>query len=156
MTACALGDVANDTALPPMTLAPPPALNLVGTCDDTKTLETWLQITSELRTTFQTTMNMAAVKQMPEIYTDVINLAAMRDSAFAVATPDCASEVGIKLGDAMSQAVSSLQAFANGDAPDLGNVVTNINAQIDAVAVAQNELINRMDSQFQQQVTVEP
>lgn len=154
---CAMGDVSNTTPLPPITLAPPPALKLVGTCDDTKTLETWLQVTTELRTNFQTLMNTAAVKEKVEVYGDVINLAALRDSAFAVETPDCAAETGIKLSDTMSQAVTAFQAFSNGDTSDLGNTIPEVNAQIDLVAAAQAELISRMDAQFQQgQATTEP
>ena len=62
MAGCALGEVSIATSLPPITLAAPPALQLVGTCEDTKTLENWLQITSELLSNFQTLMNTAAVK----------------------------------------------------------------------------------------------
>ncbi len=151
MAGCALGEVSIATSLPPITLAPPPALQLVGTCEDTKTLETWLQITSELLTNFQILMNTAAVKNQAEIYGDVLNLAALRDSALSVETPDCAAETGIKLGDTMSQVVTVFQLFANGDAPDLGNTIPDINAQLDAIAAVQIELISRMDSQFQQQ-----
>jgi hypothetical protein len=153
---CAIGEVSNATSLPPITLAPPPALRLVGTCDDTKTLETWLQTTNDLRINFQTLMNTAAAKDKAAMYGDVINLAALRDSTFTVETPDCAAETGIKLSDTMSQAVTAFQSFANGDTPDLGNTITEVNMQIDAVAAAQFELISRMEAQFQQQVTVEP
>jgi hypothetical protein len=155
-TGCALGEVSNVTPLPPITLAPPPALKLVGTCDDTKTLETWLQTTSELRINFQTLMNTAAAKDKVSMYEDVINLAALRDLAFAAEIPDCAAEAGIKLSDIMSQTVTAFQSFVNGDTPDLGNTITEVNAQIDAITAAQNELISRMDAQFQQQVTTEP
>jgi hypothetical protein len=153
---CALGEVSNVTPLPPITLAPPPALKLVGTCDDTKMLETWLQATSELRINFQTLMNTAAAKDKVAMYEDVINLAALRDSTFAVETPDCAAETGIKLSDSMSQAVTAFQSFTNGDTPDLGNTITEVNAQIDAIAAAQIELISLMEAQFQQQITAEP
>jgi hypothetical protein len=154
---CALGEASKVTSLPPITLAPPPALRLVGTCDDTKTLETWLQVTTELRTSFQTLMNTAAAKEKVEMYGDVINLAALRDSAFAVETPDCAAETSIKLGDTMDQAVTAFQAFSNGDNADLGNTILEVNAQIDQIAAAQAKLISRMDDQFQQaQATTEP
>jgi hypothetical protein len=158
ISGCALGEVSNATPLPPITLAPPPALRLAGTCDDTKILETWLQVTSELRTNFQTLMNIAAAKDKVAMYEDVINLAALRDAAFAAETPDCAAETGIKLSDTMSQAVLAFQLFANGDATDLGNTVTETNTQLDTIAAAQTELITRMDAQFQQQrqATTEP
>jgi hypothetical protein len=150
LSACALGDVAETTPLPPITLAPPPALNLVGSCTDVKALETWLQVSSELRDSFQTQMNAAAAKDRTELYTDVLNLAALRDSSFSVATPDCASELGMKLSDAMSQAVTAFQTFVNGDAPNLGNTVVDINTLLDAVQVAQLELITQMMTQFEQ------
>jgi len=151
ITACALGDVSNATPPPPITLAPPPALNLVGTCDETKTLENWLQVTSELRASFQTQMNATAAKSKAEMYADVLELAALRDSSFEVATPDCAAETGIKLSDAMSQTVTAFQMYVNGDTPDLGNTIADMNGQIDQIAAMQNDLIDRMNTQFQQQ-----
>lgn len=152
LSACALGDVVDTTPLPPLTLAPPPALNLVGSCDDTKTLETWLQVTSELRTNFQTQTNAAAAKPKNEMFSDVLNLAAMRDSSFSVETPDCAEETGMKLSDAMSQAVTALQTYVNGDVADLGNTVVEINALLDAVETEQAQLIERLNAQFQQRI----
>ena len=153
LSACALGDVVvNTTPLPPITLAPPPALNLVGSCDDTKALETWLQVSTELRENFQTQMNAAAAKNKNDMYADIVNMAALRDSSFGVATPDCAADAGMKLSDAMNQAVTAFQSYFNGDAPDLGNSVVNINNQLDSVQAAQIELIKQMDTQFQQQL----
>jgi len=153
LTACALGDVSNATPLPPITLAPPPALNLVGTCDDTKTLENWLQVSTTLRDNFQTQMNAAAAKSKAEMSVDIPGLAALRDSSFEAATPDCAAEAGIKLSDTMSQAVTAFQRYVNGETPDLGNTVVDINGQIDQISVMQNDLIERMNTQFQQQRT---
>jgi len=151
LNACALGDAINVSPLPPVTLAAPPALNLVGVCDDTKNLETWLQISTVLRDNFQTKMNTAAVKSKADMLVDVLSLAALRDSAFAAATPDCAAETAMKLGDTMNQAISAFQLYLNGSAPDLGNTITATNEQMDGVAAAQNDLIDRMTTQFQQQ-----
>jgi hypothetical protein len=158
LAACALGDVADATTLPPITLAPPPALNLEGSCDDTKPLETWLQITSELRANFQTQMNAAAAKNKGGMYGDVITLAALRDSAFDVPTPDCAAEVGIKLSDIMSQAVVAFQMFVNGQTSELNSTITDLNGQLDEVTGLQDELVDRLNTQFQQQLqeTTEP
>jgi hypothetical protein len=150
LSACALGDVVNTTPLPPITLAPPPALNLIGNCDDVKALETWLQVATELRENFQTQMNAAAAKNKNDMYADVGNLAALRDSGFSVATPDCAADAGLKLSDAMNQAVAAFQTYVNGDIPDLGNSIVDINNLLDNVQAAQIELIKRMDTQFQQ------
>src|SRR5689334_9838275 len=111
LSACALGDVVNTTPLPPITLAPPPALNLIGSCDDVKALETWLQVSTELRENFQTQMNEAAAKSKNDMYGDVANLADLRDSGFSVATPDCAADAGLKLSDAMNQAVAVFQTY---------------------------------------------
>jgi hypothetical protein len=152
LVACALGDVSSATSQPPITLAPPPALVLSGNCDDTKALEFWLQVTSQLVSDFQTQMNAAAAKPKIEMYTDVLNLAAIRDAAFAAPTPDCAQEAELTLSDAMSQAVSRLQAYFNGDVPDLGNIVTDANTKLDTVIAQQTELLNRLNAQFQQQV----
>ncbi len=152
LAACALGEVSDSTPLPSITLAPPPAINLQGSCDDTKNLENWLQVTSQLTASFQTNMNEAATKSRNEVYDDVLDLAALRDSAFAVVTPDCAQEAELTLSDAMGQAVSAFQAFANGDAPDLGTTIVDVNNRLDQVISEQTSLLSRMNSQFQQQL----
>ncbi|MEO8611872.1 MAG: hypothetical protein ABI690_28495 [Chloroflexota bacterium] len=151
LSACALGDVTvNTTPLPPITLPPPPALNLVGSCDDTKALETWLQVSTELRENFQTQMNAAAAKSKNDMYGDIINLSALRDSGFGVATPDCAADAGMKLSDAMNLAVGAFQSFFNStDSSNLDSTVVDINYKLDSVQATQIELVKRMDSQFQ-------
>jgi hypothetical protein len=150
LAACALTDVSNSTPLPPITLAPPPSVVMSGSCDTTKNLESWLQITSQLVTNFQTQMNAAAAKSKNEMYTDVYELAALRDAAFAVETPDCAEQSQLILSDAMGQAVTMFQAYVNGDVSDLGTIVADTNIKLDTVIVQQTELLSRMDSQFQQ------
>lgn len=150
-TACALADAVPATQPPPITLAPPPEMQFEGLCTNTKDLENWLQITSTLIEDFQSLMNTAAAKGRAEMYPDVIRLGAIRDSLFAVTTPDCASAAQLLLSDATNRAVSALQAFANGDAPDLGNAITDINGQLDQVIALQNVLLSQMNAQFQQQ-----
>jgi len=154
LSACALGDVEVETTpLPPITLEPPPALNLVGNCDDTKSLETWLQVSTELREEFQTLMNTTAAKNKNEMFADIQSMAALRDSGFSVATPDCAADAGLKLSDAMNQTVAAFQTFFNStDASSLESIVVDINYKLDSVQATQIELIKRMNTQFQQQL----
>lgn len=151
LAGCALADAVPPTPAPPITLAPPPEMRFEGACTNTKELENWLQITTNLVTDFQTLMNAAAAKSQGELYPDVIQLAAIRDSMFEVATPDCAADAQLLLSDAANRAVSALQAFSNGDIPELGNAITDTNTQLDQVIGIQNVLLNQMNAQFQQQ-----
>jgi hypothetical protein len=144
------------TPPPPITLTAPPDIQIGGLCDDTKTLEGWLEVTAPLTNRFQTEMNAAAAKSKADLFLDVISLAAIRDSVFATTTPDCALDAQLMLSDTMHQVVGALQAYFNGDRPDLGNVITEANAKLDEVISIQADLLNRMNAQFQQQRLITP
>lgn len=156
VSACALNEVSPVTPPPAMTLNPPPSLIFTGKCENTKDLETWLQITTGLIAQFQTRMNEAAGKDRNEAYPITLELVEVRNAAYGVATPDCASDAQLILSDAMNQAVGALQAYVNGTASDTVGIIAEVNNRLDQVTASQAELINRVNTQIQNQVQATP
>lgn len=150
LAACAIGDAGNPTPAPPVTLIPPPEITFRGNCAATRELEMWLQVSTRLATDFLATMNNAAAQNRAEMREAVFTMAALRDSAHQTTTPDCAVDAEILLSDAMNKAILAFQAFVNGDRPDLGNTVAEVNDQIEQVIAIQNELILRMETQIRE------
>ena len=156
LSACALGDVDNSAAPPPVTVLPPPALDFTGTCDNTKELESWLQTSTLITTDFQTRLNAAAAKSRADAHPDLIYLISARDSAFLAPAPDCAADVHLLLTDTLSRAVLTLQEYVNGTSTDISTQLAEINGLLDQIASAQGVLLTRMEAQFQQQLLVTP
>ncbi len=161
MGACALGDTPKPTptALPPLTLTPPPALTFAGDCNFTPKLEEWLQLTTQLLADFQTAMNSASTLSRPEAYDKVTLMAALRDSAAAAPAPDCAATVHVALVDAFNQGVSALQSYVNGETTDTSKTIAAVNNQLDQIAATQKQLTERMQNQYQtlaRQLTLTP
>lgn len=151
LAACAISDVST-TPPPALTLNAPPSLNFSGNCNNSKDLENWLQITTGLVSDFQTTMNEAAGKNRSEAYQPTVALLALRDTAYVVSTPDCATDLELALSDAMNQAVTALQQFVNGTVSDVSSTIADINTRLDQITVSQNELIQRLNTQIANQV----
>jgi hypothetical protein len=151
LAACAMTDVSNTTPPPALTLNAPPSLNFSGTCDQTKELEDWLQITTGLVTKFQTKMNEVAGMNRNDAYPPTLELVAMRDSSYSVMTPDCATDLELSLSDAMNRAVLALQEYVNGASSDISSAVAQANTQFDQITASQNELIQRLQTQIQTQ-----
>ncbi|NWG16585.1 MAG: hypothetical protein HXY41_08120 [Chloroflexi bacterium] len=157
LAACAIGDTGNPTPAPPVTLMPPSEITFQGSCTATRELEMWLQVTTRLATDFLAAMNNAAAMNRADMREAVFTMAALRDSAHQATTPDCAVDAEILLSDAMNKAVLAFQAVVNGDRPDLGNTVAEVNDQIEQVIAIQNELILRMETQIRESlVTASP
>lgn len=157
LAACAIGDTGAATPAPPITMIPPPEMTFQGSCDTTRDLERWLQLTTRVAGSFLQVMNDAAVKNKAEMRDDLYTMAALRDSVHGAVTPDCAVDSEILLSDAMNRAVTTFQEYLNGQRADLGNLVAEINEQIERVMAVQTELTLRMDAQIQQAlVTVTP
>lgn len=153
LAACALGDVPNQvTAPPPLSIPPAPSLILEGSCDTTRDLELWLQITTGSLADFQTTMNAAAAKTGAQAYEDTITMAQIRDSASIVPTPDCANDAQLQLTDTMNKAVDAFQNYVNGQTSNISSTVAELNSQFDQVIAAQNDLLARMNTQIQSQI----
>ena len=153
LAGCALGDLRDPTPAPPITLPAPPTLMFIGDCERTAELDYWLQTTTYLAQDFVSQLNTAATTPREQLYNQVLRLAQLRDAVNATATPTCAVETQLRLVDAMTTAVSTFQAFANGDLPDLGNVVAEVNAQIDDVMTVQDQLTQQLEQEYQQQRT---
>lgn len=157
LAACAIGDVSSPTPVPPVTLMPPPEISFQGDCNVTPDLEMWLQITTQLRDDFLLAMNETAAKSKTEMHAGVLMMAAVRDAAYQVTTPDCTSEVELALSDTMTEAVNVFQAYVNGDRPDLGNAVAVATERFERIAALQQELELRLETQiWQEQETAEP
>ncbi|MBI5669747.1 MAG: hypothetical protein HZC41_17255 [Chloroflexi bacterium] len=157
LAACALGDAGEATPAAPVTLLPPPEMTFRGSCDNTRDLELWLQITTRLASEFLQVMNDAAGRSKGEIREALSTMAALRDSTHQAVTPDCAVDSEILLGDAMNRAITAFQEYVNGARTDLGNTVAETNDQIEQVIAIQNELTLRLDTQLQQALaTVTP
>ncbi len=153
LAACAITDVTTSgTPPPPMTLSAPPNLNFTGTCDQTRNLEDWLQVTTQLVSDFQTKMNDTAGKNRGDAYQPTLQLVAMRDSAYGVATPDCAANIEVTLSNTMKQAVDTLQSFVNGSITDISGAIAQANTQFDQITAQQNALIQRLQTQIQNQI----
>lgn len=151
LAACALGDTPNPTSAPPITLAPPPTLTFSGNCESTPELDNWLQTTNFLVSDFLTLINDTAALERGQMYESVLRLAALRDQASLTATPDCAQVVQELLNAAMNVAVDTFQAYVNGESPDLGKTVADVSNQLETVMAMQQELIARLETQYQQQ-----
>lgn len=151
LAACAIGDVGSPpTAAPPVTFSAPPSITFQGSCNVNHDLEMWLQISTQIRDDFLTAMNAAAAKNKEEMRDDVLMMAAVRDAAHNIITPDCASDVELALTDTMTETVNTFQAYINGDRPDLGNTVATATARLEQITAIQNELTVRLETQFRQ------
>jgi hypothetical protein len=151
LTACSIGEEQSSTpAAPPLTLAAPPEITFQGDCNVTPELEQWLQITTRLAGDFYTLVNAAAALSREQVRDSIVQMSALRDALHQVVTPECAVDAEIILSDAMTQAVDAFQAYANGDRADLGNTVAEVTGKIEQAVAIQDELVVRLEAQFQQ------
>lgn len=149
LTACALGDVGQPTPPPPITLAPPPTPAFEGQCVQTAALDAWLQGTATfLVPEFMAVLAEASRQPSAQVYDSVFRMARLRDAASERPTPDCATELQLILLDAMNTAVDRFQAFANGEAVNIGETAAAVTAQLEQVTALQNELISRLEAQY--------
>jgi hypothetical protein len=151
LAGCAIGDSpqALMTQLPPVTLNAPPTTMFAGNCELTIDLNNWLQNSVFIRRDFLDSMYGAALMNQVEMRNEVIRMAALRDQMSLTPAPDCTADAHLILVNAMTQAVDAFQAYANGDAPDLGNTIVDVRSQIDTVIAVQDELTLRLDQQYQ-------
>ncbi len=153
LSACALGEGAETTPAPPLTLPPPPPLRIEGDCVRTEALDTWLQSTELFVSEFLSAVNTAANQQRGELHGTVVRMARVRDAANITAAPDCVVNIHLLFVETMNTAIDSLQAYANGDRDNLGNLVPETISQLDRVTAGHNELKARLEAQYQSQRT---
>jgi hypothetical protein len=150
VTACALQEAPPSTPLPPLTLLPPPALVLAGSCQVNRDLADWLQYATFYAEEYVRLVSAAAAKAPADMYDDVILLGQMRDDFSQVKTPDCAEPAQRLIVAAMTRAVEGFQAVINGDSSSLGSTVADVLAQFDQVALIQAELTARLEAQLRE------
>lgn len=159
LTACAINDVPGassadlaTTVTPALILNPPGELKLSGDCNDASQLEAWLQVMLPAREDYETKLAAAVPKSPSEMVDDVLSLVALRNIVYSTATPDCALESQILMSSAFNQGIDALQAIINGTfTGDLATTVIEVNIQLTQVAQLQDELIKRMESEYEAQ-----
>ncbi|MCB9451659.1 MAG: hypothetical protein H6672_09480 [Anaerolineaceae bacterium] len=151
LVACTVDESGQPTLPAPITLTPPAAITVQGTCDENSTLERWLQTTSLALSDFIVTMNSTAAQERAGMSDSIYRLAALRDAVIAAAAPDCGIGVQERMVDAMNTVVTTLQGYFNGDLPNLGSTIGDASALLDRVIAEQNELIVRLETQINQQ-----
>lgn len=148
LAACASSQ-SQETPPPPLTLSAPPTSQFSGTCDITPELEAWLQTTTFMRDDFLQLLDSAANKHRSDAYMDVMTMVDTRDKVSGMTVPDCANEAQLLLLDAMNKAIEAFQTFVNGQSVDLNAAVADAKKRIGVVQVIQDELMKRMDDQYQ-------
>lgn len=157
LAGCALTDIKN-TPVPPVTLKAPPELNFTGSCDNSRDLENWLQITTIILSEFRTKMSDTAVLKREETSPGLQRMVQLRDSVYLAATPDCGHDAQVLLSDALNRAVQAFQSYINGDLNDISGKVAEVSVALDQVAEMNAELTVRLQDEIQKrlQVTVTP
>lgn len=132
----------------PLTLPAVPAVQYTGLCADTRPLENWLQISTRLVSDFQTALTSATGLPATLVYDITINMAAIRDAAAAIPTPDCTAAAQIIMMDTFNRAIPPFQAYSNGENVDLSPVITEVNDLLEVVKTQQNQLLEQLIAQF--------
>jgi len=82
------------------------------------------------------------------VYDITINMAAIRDAAAAIPTPDCTAAAQIIMLDTFNRAIPPFQAYSNGENVDLSPVITEVNDLLEVVKTQQNQLLEQLIAQF--------
>lgn len=149
LAACAINDVPQPTPLAPITIEPPPNVSLAGTCANTPELEAWLQTSALILADFRTRLDAAALKQPADLHDDIQAMLVLRDNVFRTPAPDCAVEAHTALTTAVSQGVELFTGYYNGAAGDVASAVAEIRTELDRAAALQQDLIVRLEQQYQ-------
>lgn len=151
---CAIADVpggTDATAPPPLTLEAPPTAVFGGDCDNTPELDAWLQASTLFVSEFQAGINALSSQNRTEMYETVVHLSSVRDAAHGTITPQCAEPLHQLTLAMMDTAIDTLQPYVNGEIDDLGTLIPDTISTIDQIIASQNELIARLEAQFQGQ-----
>lgn len=147
LSACALRDVPV-TAPPVISLAPMVTPVFVGTCDDNKLLEAWLQSAGFGSSDFMEILEAAAALNRADSYESILQMIGRREQLSRIPVPDCAIEAHLLLIDALSKAVEVFVAYNNGDRADLGAIIEDTRKRLDMVKVIELELTDRLEQQY--------
>jgi hypothetical protein len=155
LSACALQEAPAPTLPPPLTLAAPPPIILEGNCDNNQNLADWLQFSTYYVGEFTGLVTLTATKDPSEMYDDVVMMSRIQDVVGRTPAPDCAEAAHRILMRAIEQAITDFQAIANHEKAGLGNIVAETLGQFDQVAVVQEELTQRLETQLAESMPVE-
>lgn len=108
----------------PLTLAAPPTVQYLGTCEDERTLEQWMQPVTFHQREFLSTLLTLPGSARHDAYPRVERLAQLRDRLSAVPVPDCAATTHEAFVLVMSSIVDDMQRYINGEALDPADIVT--------------------------------
>jgi hypothetical protein len=148
LSACQTSDAENFED-GPLALRPAPTLVYVGSCDQTPTMESWLQVVIFQRRDFVRLMSEAPGQSRLDLREDVEQMAAYRDRIAQEPVPDCGAEVIGALGSAMDGVLAEFVNYINGEDVDLGVVVESYNDDFAAINAQLDALLLRLDNQFQ-------
>jgi hypothetical protein len=148
LSACQTRDV-DDFAEGPLALSPAPTLVYAGSCDQTPTMEGWLQVVIFQRRDFVGLMSESPGQSRVDLREDVEQMAAYRDRIAQEPVPDCGLDLIPALVAAMDGVLAEFLNYINGEDVDLGVVVESYNDEFAAVDAQLDALLVRLDNQFQ-------
>lgn len=140
----------DDPNIPLVTLIAPPTQFASGTCDETVTLEAWLQTVQFQIEAFDRLFNTANGKSQQAIREDLTELNRFRILVAETPAPDCAVALNGDILEAMGNALTAFQQYANGDRNDLDTVMAEAQSGFTAFQPEFDALVERMEAQFQQ------
>lgn len=148
MASCSSSDE-SAVVLPPLTLPSPPTPVFVGECDDTPTLEAWLQTIQFQQRDFSTLMDEARSQSEQALYLSVEQLALLQIRISEEPAPDCGVDLHQSILGIMNEVVQSLQTYVNTDTGNLDEIVDNAQLAFNGLLPQQSELLNRLETQYQ-------
>lgn len=135
------------TALPPLTLNPPPTPILRGDCNVTDELENWLRLAAYSRRDFLELVQEAGSRNRHTLFADTIEMDALLQSLAGRPAPDCAQELQEALLGIMGETTLLFQEYVNGDRDDLSVIVENATRELQLTAQTLSELEHRLQLQ---------
>ena len=135
--------------LPPLTLPAPPTPVFSGECNDTQTLESWLQTTQFQQRDFMTLMEEVQNQTEEALYLSVEQLALLHIRVSEEPAPDCATELHQSILSIMNGVVVDLQSHVNVGSGNLIEIVENARVAFNGLLPQQTELLNRLEAQYQ-------
>ncbi len=148
--ACALTDSPEPSPTPlPLLLTPPPEIVVSGSCDDSRTLEQWLQRTNRVRDPFVELMNAAVGKSRDAVHGDARTMADYRYALGNITAPDCAEQGHRFLIDATNIAVDAFRRYANGELADVHAELAESERLFTIFDGVHAGLVERLDNQLQ-------
>ena len=143
------GPAPTSTPLPPMTLAPAADAIFVEGCA-TADLENWVERVDFLLRDFVSQLNTAQGQSPGLVRTTLQRMVSLRDALVAIPAPEgCAGDAHRLMLQLVNTALDRLVAYTNGDNPDLGGSMGDVDQMLGDLQNVQNSLQTLLDAQFQ-------